>query len=174
MNRRDFFSLFRPESATPHAKAPNVPDQARGDFSEPGAFSICAFYKGRAAVIAEDPSSTRLPEGEGVFRRRDELAPISTTSRGRGPAASTKPSFVPPSGLMLRAAPRVRPESCLAYLGSPCTVCSEQCPAPGAILQPMGRPTIDTSKCTGCGVCISVCPALINGFELDPGEEGEA
>lgn len=53
----------------------------------------------------------------------------------------------------------IQPTSCLACIGSFCTVCSEQCPVPGAIEVRAGRPRIIEEKCTGCGTCAYVCPA---------------
>lgn len=53
----------------------------------------------------------------------------------------------------------VQPMACLAHTGSFCTVCSERCPVPGAIEVRQGKPIIHESACTGCGVCVNVCPA---------------
>jgi len=49
--------------------------------------------------------------------------------------------------------------SCLAWTGSFCTVCSERCPEPDAIWLDLAQPIIDEDRCTGCGVCVQVCPA---------------
>ena len=50
---------------------------------------------------------------------------------------------------------------CLAYT-SVCTVCSERCPEPGAIVVERGLPMVVANACTGCGVCHEVCPAPRN------------
>lgn len=57
---------------------------------------------------------------------------------------------------------------CLAYNGTLCTVCSERCPAEGAITLNSGRPVIHEEKCTGCGVCQHVCPAPYNAVAIRP------
>lgn len=58
--------------------------------------------------------------------------------------------------------------SCLAWQGSFCSVCSEQCPVPGAIEVEQGKPRIAEEVCTGCGVCQHVCPAPENAILLLP------
>ncbi|MBK8913034.1 MAG: 4Fe-4S dicluster domain-containing protein [Phycisphaerales bacterium] len=58
--------------------------------------------------------------------------------------------------------------ACLAYAGSFCTVCSEQCPVPGAIELLSARPHIRPDICTGCGVCAYVCPAPSNAIVVMP------
>jgi len=57
---------------------------------------------------------------------------------------------------------RIDVHTCLAHIGSFCTVCSEQCPVEGAIEVTNGKPRIITEVCTGCGVCHHVCPAPAN------------
>jgi len=58
--------------------------------------------------------------------------------------------------------------ACLAHTGSFCTVCSEQCPVPGAIEVHACKPTIRPDACTGCGVCANVCPAPTNAIVVMP------
>lgn len=58
--------------------------------------------------------------------------------------------------------------SCLAWQGSFCSVCVEQCPVPGAIAVAAGKPTVDAAICTGCGVCAYVCPAPFNAVAIRP------
>ncbi len=72
-----------------------------------------------------------------------------------------------PVNRTLKTVPRVLASACLAYIGSFCSICKERCPSPGAIVvDEQGRPRVDAIQCTRCGVCIGVCPAPINGFEL--------
>jgi MauM/NapG family ferredoxin protein len=63
---------------------------------------------------------------------------------------------------------RIQGFACLAHTGSFCTVCSEHCPEPGAIVLEQGRPRIEESNCTGCGICQHVCPAPENAVLLMP------
>lgn len=63
---------------------------------------------------------------------------------------------------------RIDPTACLAHQGSFCTTCSERCPVPGALLLDAGRPRIDASVCTGCGVCLHHCPAPQNAIAIQP------
>jgi ferredoxin len=79
------------------------------------------------------------------------------------------PRAAPPGGFSLAAfSVQVRQSTCLAWQGSFCTVCSERCPVEGALRLEQGRPIIEPSACTGCGVCIQVCPAPINGLMMSP------
>ncbi len=55
---------------------------------------------------------------------------------------------------------------CLAWQGSFCSVCSERCPEPGAIVIEQGKPRVDPEKCTGCRACHDVCPAPKNAVFL--------
>jgi Pyruvate/2-oxoacid:ferredoxin oxidoreductase delta subunit len=48
---------------------------------------------------------------------------------------------------------------CLAYQGSFCSICSERCPADGAITVEQGKPRVNPDFCTGCKICHDVCPA---------------
>ncbi len=63
---------------------------------------------------------------------------------------------------------RITAQTCLAYNGTMCTVCSERCPVPNAIRVSSGKPTVDENACTGCGVCRYVCPSPENAILLMP------
>ena len=85
-------------------------------------------------------------------------------SRARsGEAAGGPPVVSPREG---RMTVRVRPRLCLAWQGSFCSTCSERCPVEGAISIESGRPRVVESRCNGCGLCVQVCPAPLNAFEL--------
>jgi len=60
---------------------------------------------------------------------------------------------------------------CLAFNGTPCDACVERCPIENAILMEAGHPVIDGDICTGCGVCLYVCPGPNSTIELSPGTE---
>lgn len=82
-----------------------------------------------------------------------------------------------PTGALLPTLPRtianatILTWTCIAYQGGTCSVCVEQCPVPGAITLNQGRPEIDASVCTGCGVCHYVCPAPENSVRIMPIEQ---
>lgn len=65
-------------------------------------------------------------------------------------------------------AARVAPLDCLNRLSSPCSVCVERCPVPGAIDFVGDVPEVNERLCTGCGVCQHVCPAPQNAILLLP------
>ncbi len=58
--------------------------------------------------------------------------------------------------------------ACLAFRGTVCTVCVERCPVENCMTMEGGRPTIDAEACTGCGVCLYVCPAPGPAIHLLP------
>lgn len=64
---------------------------------------------------------------------------------------------------------RIAVSACLAYRGTDCTACVDDCPVPGAMTLTNGRPRIVADVCTGCGVCRQVCPAPKNAVLLSPG-----
>lgn len=63
---------------------------------------------------------------------------------------------------------RITAHLCLPHHGTGCTVCSEHCPVEGAIEISDGKPAVNESACTGCGVCRWVCPAPENAILLMP------
>lgn len=154
--------------------APSAPALPRAPAS--GGFSLDAFYAKRAESGA---SGEALP----VFRMREGLAAVETTNVGTpelGDNANARiarenaqvPAGMAPARAVPVAAPlRLLRDRCLAWQKSFCTVCAERCPEPGAIVLDGGRPILVDERCTRCGVCIAVCPAPVNAFELavDPG-----
>jgi ferredoxin-type protein NapG len=62
----------------------------------------------------------------------------------------------------------IQEQTCLAYQGTFCSVCDERCPVEGALVVEDGRPRIDESACTGCGVCHHFCPAPQNAIAVMP------
>jgi len=48
--------------------------------------------------------------------------------------------------------------ACLAWGGVVCMSCKFSCTWRAILLDTLNRPSIDTEVCTGCGMCVSVCP----------------
>jgi ferredoxin len=145
LSRRSLLGLLR--RAAPEVEprpAPRPPPAAKASPTEP--FSLESFYRARAA--ATSGGAQGLPPA--VHREGLEFLPASRV------------------GVPELATVRVRESTCLAWQGSFCTVCSEHCPARGALLLELGRPRVDPTLCTGCGACIQVCPAPINGLMWAP------
>lgn len=63
---------------------------------------------------------------------------------------------------------RIETMDCLAWQGSDCSACWQQCPIPGAIAMESSKPTVVAQTCTGCGVCLHVCPAPRKAVMLLP------
>ncbi|MBM43683.1 MAG: quinol dehydrogenase [Phycisphaerae bacterium] len=79
-------------------------------------------------------------------------------------------------GLPLRmATASIDRDACLPWNGQECRLCLDHCPVPGAmeLVEDDGAsgPVIEPASCTGCGVCLSVCPAPRNAVRHRPLEE---
>ncbi len=66
------------------------------------------------------------------------------------------------------ASVRILPSACIAFRGVLCTSCFDRCPVPGALEMENRRPVIVQKECTGCGVCLNVCPAPHTAILLTP------
>ena len=60
---------------------------------------------------------------------------------------------------------------CLAFNGTPCDECVERCPVENAITLEAGKPIIHEESCTGCGVCVFMCPGPELTIQLQPTSE---
>jgi ferredoxin-type protein NapG len=78
------------------------------------------------------------------------------------PAAKPEPRIDAPQVAVIAA------RSCLPYQGTPCTMCSDQCPVPGAIVFEDDLPMVVPETCTGCRICWDVCPAPVNAILMIP------
>ena len=85
-------------------------------------------------------------------------------------------------GVLRRALPvkmasaSVDESRCLSWQGQECRSCVDNCPVDGAISMVDGDgdhrgPRIDSTHCTGCGVCMNVCPASQNAIRHRPADE---
>lgn len=79
-----------------------------------------------------------------------------------------EPNVLTPLIPKMMGTAKVTQHLCLAHHGTTCTVCSERCVVDGAIEVTNGKPTVNESICTGCGVCRYVCPAPENAILLMP------
>ncbi|MEA3286219.1 MAG: 4Fe-4S dicluster domain-containing protein [Candidatus Marinimicrobia bacterium] len=57
---------------------------------------------------------------------------------------------------------------CLAFKGQFCTTCVGRCPHQGTALtlDKDGKPKLDMTHCTACGICINVCPAPQSAIQI--------
>ena len=68
-------------------------------------------------------------------------------------------------------------DNCLTHKGVHCQSCQDNC-EPWAIRFPprlggVAQPQVDFDDCTGCGACITACPADAIKLQLPPAEEQE-
>ena len=62
----------------------------------------------------------------------------------------------------------INQDTCLAFNGTVCTTCVEHCPVEDCMTMEGGKPQIDGDTCTGCGVCLYVCPVPNSAINLIP------
>jgi ferredoxin-type protein NapF len=48
--------------------------------------------------------------------------------------------------------------ACIAWNGVICIRCQVSCTWSAIAMDAQGRPAVDADPCTGCGLCVSVCP----------------
>lgn len=127
---------------------------------EPRSF-LDRFYDARAAkgTTSVAPPEVQLRAGLPSV----ETSSVGTPELAREPIARDLPAT---EAQKVDGVVRVLEQHCLAWQRSFCTVCSERCPEPGAIVLDLARPRVVASACTGCGKCIQVCPAPVNAFEI--------
>ncbi len=104
-----------------------------------------------------------MAEPKRQFSRRDFFSNFLKHVRGDVEKAPAPVSSNSDRSDELRVAV-IQGRYCLAYQKSFCSVCSERCPEPGAIITERGIPRVDADACTGCGICLDVCPAPKNAI----------
>ncbi len=65
-------------------------------------------------------------------------------------------------------------DHCLNQAGfAMCLSCQERCPESAIDLRNLGLPTVEATRCTGCGACAFVCPTTPRAFEVIAAERPE-
>ena len=62
----------------------------------------------------------------------------------------------------------INEEQCFAFQGKQCSECVTHCPVDGAISLLHGKPLVNADSCTGCGMCVYVCPSEPQTISLAP------
>lgn len=63
-------------------------------------------------------------------------------------------------------------ERCVAWTWAGCTQCQQVCPLDAIVLDHSQRPTVDASKCNGCGLCEYICPSSALRSHTSAGGQG--
>ena len=100
-----------------------------------------------------------LPRG-GACRLCDDL-PCAVAC----PSGALRP--IPITAVRMGTA-RLNPAACLAVRGQPCDDCVKECPLGDRAIRWSGdRPEIVEEGCTGCGMCVHICPADPPALRID-------
>jgi ferredoxin len=121
------------------------------------------------ASFADRFYAKRVPERvPDEVNLREGLPSVETTRVGTPELGDLTGRELPPvPAIRIDGVVRLERARCIAWANAPCTICSERCPTPGAIvLDELARPRVEPSACTGCGDCIQLCPAQVNAFEI--------
>lgn len=133
----------------------------------------CSDCAGACPHEAIRPGGARLGAAQGTPVIDAASAPCYSCEDRRC-ATACLPGVLSPRGSGRMGEARIVDHSCLAVRGVGCSTCVEQCPVPGAIRLERGRPRIDPEHCTGCGVCLFVCPAPQKAILLLPARARES
>ena len=96
----------------------------------------------------------KVPEGEAqADRQREEARRAALNAPPPQPETTALEDFVAV----------VQGRHCIASTGF-CRTCHERCPVPGAIEMDHGVPMVVAANCTGCRICLDVCPAPTNAI----------
>ncbi len=116
-------------------------------------------------VIREAPARAREAEGTPII---DPMLEPCRMCEDFPCIAACEPRALRPEAPAALGTARVSPLDCLNRISTPCSVCVERCPVPGAIEMLGDLPDVNERLCTGCGVCQHVCPAPQNAILLLP------
>lgn len=101
----------------------------------------------------------------GSFDDRKHMSRRAWFSRVLSPLKGPKETVARQSAAQVAV---IAGRTCLPYQGTPCTMCSDQCPVPGAIVFEDDLPMVAPEVCTGCRICHEVCPAPVNAVLMVP------
>jgi ferredoxin-type protein NapG len=74
-----------------------------------------------------------------------------------------------PIGEVAMGTAHLDPARCWSALGQPCDYCVKHCPVGELALHWNGRhPEVGIDHCTGCGVCVNICPAPGGALRVVP------
>ena len=113
------------------------------------------------------PAAPRLREASGTPVIEPQQAPC-LLCEDFPCVASCEPGALRDEAIAVLGVARVQGLDCLNRHASPCSVCIERCPVPGAIAFVGDVPEVEESLCTGCGQCQHACPAPQNAILMLP------
>lgn len=142
-----------------------------GKLRPPGALAeadfLLACHRCGQCVAACPPSAIRpLPATAGLIAATPVIDPLiqpchlcaDTPCITACPSGALQPLAEVQSARMGLA--RITAATCLMTQGKECDFCVASCPVPGALTQTAGEvPEVQADRCTGCGVCVYVCPS---------------
>ena len=130
-----------------------------GALPEPGLLAACTRC-GDCVDACQVNAIFLLPEAFGALAGSPAIAPrkFPCYSKADTPCITACKTGALTAGPIRLGTAAVDPARCVTYHGESCDRCVSMCPVPGALVSDGGRPRVDATLCTGCGLCEHVCP----------------
>lgn len=151
------------------------PGRVRPPGALPEASFLLTCHRCKACINACPPRAIRpLPTTTGLAAGTPAIDPVQVPCElcPDTPCISACPSgALSPLEQVMAARmglAELRAESCLNSQERPCDFCVTACPVPGALTMGETLPAVDASVCTGCGICVHVCPTQPKALRLVP------
>lgn len=154
MNRRDFFRSFRKgvikeekKSKTQYIRPPYCEDEKLFNMKCPDCVGHCTFACKQDII--------RLAEDETAFL---DFSNNGCTFCGDCAKACDRGVLIKGNPNIINGMAQIDTKTCTAWQTTFCSECFRVCEAKAILTYGSVRPEIDMEACTGCGICLSVCP----------------
>jgi ferredoxin-type protein NapF len=168
VNQKPTFSIKKPDGQAKRG----VPFIHRPPHAVPESEFVAGCTRCDACIDVCPPHAIfRIPESDGLLAGTPTIDPTGQpciVCEDMPCVESCEAGVLRMDAPVAMALAKINTDTCLAYHGTVCTVCVDQCPVEDCMTMEGGRPRIDAQSCTGCGVCLYVCPVEGSAIDLLP------
>lgn len=153
MNRRDFFRSFgkgfikEKANKNTYIRPPYCEDAELFLMKCPNCVGHCTFACKQDII--------RLAPDETAYL---DFSNNGCTFCGDCAKACDKGVLIEGNPKLINAMAQIDTSTCIAWQTDVCTECSKACEVTAILTYSSVRPEVDMEACTGCGICVSVCP----------------